>query len=184
MLCHSIFVVAAVAGERVVFEGTARWKQIITPPFCAVFTGAIIGLTPARSYVVSNVVFDSMVTLGGAAIPMAMILLGASLAKGPTSSSVSKGICLSLCLLRLLLMPAFGLLFYYALHSIHVLPTDKIVLLVLLVESCTPTATNMVVVCQLHQQNEVVMGTMLFYQYLIAPATLTGAVFVMLLTLN
>ena len=74
---------------------------------------------------------------------------------------------------RLLLMPAAAVFLLRALRQVGWHPPDPVFALVLLVEACTPTAINLSVMTQLHGTFVEQMATMLFFQYIVAPLTVS-----------
>ena len=84
---------------------------------------------------------------------------------------------LGIVLSRMVFMPLCGLaiakLLSAYLHGVPYLVADTF-WLVCLICTCTPTASNMVVMCELAGENRRAMAASIFYQYCAAPVLLPG----------
>jgi predicted permease len=162
---------------------TLRWSQIISPPFLSSLTGILIGCTPfLRNLLVApngalRVLFDTAELIGSAAIPCALLILGANLADRPQGQDrAAASTIAAVAWGRLILLPLLGCLVTLGLWHWGVIPRDPMLALVLLVEASVPSATNLVVMCQLHGRGEATMSRILVASYLLAVLTMTAFV--------
>lgn len=112
--------------------------------------------------------------LGDAAIPVNMLILGASLQKGPEWGSIHRQTLLGVVLCKLLLMPIIALAAVAALVMPGGVQVPSMLLMVILMESAMPTANNMLIMCELaggHATKTV--STTIFVQYCATPVLLT-----------
>lgn len=123
---------------------------------------------------------SGMLKLGAAAVPINLILLGASLAKGPNWQAVTPGVIVTVCLCKMLLMPLVGLTTVYLIDRSGLLqlesPWDEPLYLAALVVTCTPTANNIIVLSEQAGGDRAAVSTIVFAQYLCAPLLLTLSV--------
>lgn len=151
-------------------------KRIFSPPVVASLSGMIVGFVPfLRSLIlpgdgVFNVVYEAMRTLGSAYLPAVLLVLAGSLSPSSPSTSAAVAAPASeakgkidpqfalkvgfVYLSRFLLMPliAFSLFRFGSASSpaLNALFTkDRLLLFVLLLESCMPSAQNTTVILQL-----------------------------------
>ena len=110
--------------------------------------------------------------LGDAAVPLNTMLLGASLAKGPTWRSAPSRVVVGVVLSKLLFLPVAALAFCAVLQRLVVLP--PLLLLVVLMESAMPTANNLMMMCELGGgKSNQLMSTLIFGQYVASPVLMT-----------
>lgn len=160
-----------------------RWSQIVSPPFFASLTGLVIGCVPflRNLFVVPaaplRVLFDTAEMLGSPAIPCALLVLGANLADRPKDHERTPvASVLAVAWGRLILMPLIGCLVTVAMWRLGWLPNDRMVALVLMVEAAVPSATNLVLMCQMHGQGEAAISRILVTSYLLAVPSMTAFV--------
>ena len=111
--------------------------------------------------------------LGTAAIPVNTMLLGASLANGPTWRAVGRPTVAGVVLCKLLVLPLSGLCLVSALGSVVHLP--PMLMLVMCIEASMPTANNLMMMCELAGGSaSKMMSTVIFAQYCAAPVLLTA----------
>jgi len=172
---------------RVVETVTPLARQMCVPPVVGAVTGCLVGLLPQRRAMMANpgsfLYWFQKVTkqIGDAAVPVNLILLGASLSKGPASvRAASNGRTLAaIVVAKLLVMPLCAVLFCLAVNSAGVLtpPAHKeyetAFWLVALVVSATPTANNVLVIVEVAGGDSEAMSAMIAGQYLCAPVLLT-----------
>ena len=112
--------------------------------------------------------------LGAGAIPLLMLVLGQSLSQGPSSTGSSSNAVIRrstialVSISRLLIMPALGMILVMLLDIAGVLPDDRVLKFVLLLEGGVPTALSLVSISQLVGQSESGtrgISTLLFWQY-------------------
>jgi predicted permease len=157
-----------------------NWLNIIPPPIYAVFAAILIGLTPPLRHLVIpagaplRVLLDSAELLGQATIPCALLVLGANIGDrsvGPKGLPLPT-VAIVLCG-RLLLMPMIGLATVAILRHFALIPTDPMFAMVLLVEASVPSATALILMCQLEHRGEKAMTALLFWGYLVSVPILT-----------
>ena len=112
--------------------------------------------------------------LGAGAIPLLMLVLGQSLSQGPSSTGSSSNAVIRrstialVSVSRLLIMPAIGMILVMLLDIAGVLPDDRVLKFILLLEGGVPTALSLVSISQLVGQSESGtrgISTLLFWQY-------------------
>ena len=115
--------------------------------------------------------------LGDAAVPVNLLLLGASLCKGPVWSAVPKRLAFGIVFGRMVLMPLFGVGVAYIMYTYLSPPLQgewaPQFFLASMVVTCTPTANNLMVMVHLSGGNRAGMSTAIFTQYCFAPILLT-----------
>lgn len=157
-----------------------RWDQILSPPIISAIAGIVIGITPPlRQLLVERtgslrILFDTAELAGQATIPCALLVLGANLADNPSSREFTPlSAILAVAWGRLILMPLAGMLIALGFWRSGLLPRDPMCLLVLLIECTAPSATNLILMCQSHNQGESVMSRILVTTYILAVPTMT-----------
>jgi predicted permease len=157
-----------------------KWHQLLSPPIMSAIAGIVIGTVPALNRLFvgpeapAGILLETCELIGDGVIPCALLVLGANLADPPRSrEKVPARALMAVWWGRLLLMPLFGCLYTLFLYRQGWLPNDPICALVLMVESAVPPATNLVVMCQLHEKGEAAMSRVLVSTYLVAVPTLT-----------
>lgn len=148
-------------------------QRIFSPPVVGSMVGMMVGFTPIlRNLIVSthgmlNPIFEAMRTLGAAYLPAVLLVLSGSLSPPPTAASSSPSSTpntaldskfmlkvVSIYLARFLLMPTIGFGLYklgvqYIPGARELFKKDPLLLLVLLLETCMPSAQNTTVILQL-----------------------------------
>jgi predicted permease len=160
--------------------GKPQLKQMITPPILATL-GAIVvvAIPPAIAFwqesQLAQPVAAAATMLGAAAIPGAMLLLGANLADAPRSKGNAR-IIATTAAARLIGIPLIGILWVSMLDRWGLLTDDPVLQLVLLLESATPSAMNLIVMCQIHKRGEVEMSRLIAAMYVIGLFTMTTCI--------
>mmetsp|Transcript_26376 Transcript_26376/g.76985 ORF Transcript_26376/g.76985 Transcript_26376/m.76985 type:complete len:366 (-) Transcript_26376:157-1254(-) len=140
--------------------------------------------------------FCGIETLGSAAVPLNLIMLGSSLARGPDWTALPVRCNVGIVAAKLVLMPAFSTLLmlglnltvgrhgagWFALRS----PYDQIFHLAAVAVTATPTANNVVIMCSLYgsDRDTAAMATAIFSQYLLAPLLLPCTLTLAILTFH
>eukprot|EP00669_Euglena_mutabilis_P007849 TRINITY_DN3042_c0_g1_i2.p3 TRINITY_DN3042_c0_g1~~TRINITY_DN3042_c0_g1_i2.p3 ORF type:complete len:126 (-),score=49.10 TRINITY_DN3042_c0_g1_i2:193-570(-) len=115
--------------------------------------------------------------MGRAAVPLNMLILGASLAQGARWSAVRWQTNLLIAVAKLVLMPAVGIATVYLMRAI--LPDGTVspaLCLVTLMVTATPTANNVLVMVKVAGEDADAMSTCIFTQYALSPIFLTASV--------
>ena len=125
--------------------------------------------------------------MGQAAVPLNMLILGASLAATSekvqvayksNEEKVKPQVFLMIVFLKLVMMPICAIAAVYGLRTMISIPDniDAPFYLVMLVVACTPTANNVMVMAEIGGVSKEAMAKAIFVQYLFAPILLTGSV--------
>eukprot|EP01104_Vermistella_antarctica_P014471 TRINITY_DN4554_c0_g1_i1.p1 TRINITY_DN4554_c0_g1~~TRINITY_DN4554_c0_g1_i1.p1 ORF type:complete len:308 (-),score=95.59 TRINITY_DN4554_c0_g1_i1:90-896(-) len=166
-------------------RGTAVLSRILVPPTIAVLFGCLVGLFPPFKSLFFpdeddeddtaplQFFVDSTEMLGRIAIPCSMMVLGANLSRGPTSETLSARTIVSVCVARLIVVPAIVTALIFLSVHIGLLPFDPVLLFVLLLEAATPSAMSLVIICQMNGGGEKDMSSLQFWVYLSTAVTLT-----------
>ncbi|MCK5803443.1 MAG: AEC family transporter [Lentisphaeria bacterium] len=157
-----------------------RWQQILSPPVISILVSIALGtIPPLRSLVVETgaplrILLDSASLIGQAAIPCALFLVGASLADIRMSNEGAALPTLgALFWVRQILMPLAGVLITVTLWRLRLIPHDPMCALVLMIQASVPPATNLVVMCQVHNRGTQAMSHLILVTYLAAVPMLT-----------
>jgi predicted permease len=163
-------------------------KQVSQPPIIASLSALVIACIPPLHGVLVDVkdrddnaplewLFDGLVAVGQAAIPINMIMLGCTLSQGISSFPPdfrwlpNLGVALG----RLIIVPSIAVLTVLWLHS--VLPVKEAyapsLFFAMLIVSCSPTANNINVMAEIGGVNKDTMALCLLTQYFFAPIVLT-----------
>lgn len=113
--------------------GGIDWRRMMNPATLAVILGLAVRLLSIR---IPEIVLEPLRTMGGATIPLAMLLVGSRLLEPPEDSISLRGTFLSLSIIRLLLMPAIA----FALGTLFNL--DPVVRGVLILETAMPAMAS------------------------------------------
>ena len=163
-------------------------KQLVVPPVVGAITGCFVGILPARKAMVDDQ--NSLLSwflgvtklLGGAAVPVNLLLLGASLSNGPASirKSSSARTLGAIVLAKLVVMPLVAVGLCLMIKPLLPKPPqpefDTAFWLVALIVSATPTANNVLVIVEVAGGDGEAMSAMIAAQYLCAPVLLTMTV--------
>jgi len=154
-------------------------QRIFVPQTVGIIGGAVVGLL-GRSLVLPpetaplGWLYLGVTKLGNAAVPINLILLGAALSRTPEAGQLPSLTAAGITVARLILMPLCGLgVAKVLMHFVQVpyMVADPF-WLVCLILTCTPTANNIVVMCDLAGENRRAMSAAIFYQYCAAPLIL------------
>eukprot|EP00164_Ancoracysta_twista_P001931 GFYU01002539.1.p1 GENE.GFYU01002539.1~~GFYU01002539.1.p1 ORF type:complete len:463 (-),score=69.47 GFYU01002539.1:132-1520(-) len=151
----------------------------IKPPIWGFMIGGTIGLNPAlRDLFVGtdapfHVVFEGLETLGSGMIPMVLLTLGGSLAQTDLTASLPKKTLTQFLVGRLLILPAVLMAIPVITSELGILPDDKLLKLILLIEGCSPSAMNLVVIAQQTGNGEDVTAAIIFWQYVLCVIPIT-----------
>ncbi|MBR5026304.1 MAG: AEC family transporter, partial [Victivallales bacterium] len=153
------------------------------PPICASFIGWTIGLTPLRRLFVGvgaplGVIIDTMKLLADAVFPCALLVMGGILADPPPKNEqIRWNTVTAMVITKLLLLPAFGILFVTFLWKHSLIPQDGLCALVLMVEAAVPPANNLIIMSQSLNKGESSMARLLIWAYMLAVPSLTIWIF-------
>lgn len=161
----------------------AALSAVLQPPVVASLLAIGVAASPLRGAFVDptadhiaplQFLADGMQRLGAAAVPINMLILGASLSRGAHWKTLPLGLNMSVAVSKMAVMPAVGLATAALLRqSLPGQPASFY--LVAMMETCTPTANNLMVMAELGDQNKQALATVIFTQYLLSPLLLTGS---------
>eukprot|EP00667_Euglena_gracilis_P012266 EG_transcript_12571 len=151
-------------------------KAFLQPPVVASLAAVAIAAIPEVRGVLVDMderdndaplqwLFNAIYTMGRAAVPLNMLILGASLAQGAAWASVRWQTNLLIALAKLIIMPAVGVATVYLMKL--VLPTGHVppaLGLVAMVVTGTPTANNVLVMVKVAGQDAEAMTTCILTQ--------------------
>ena len=167
-------------------------RTFFNPNIVACVAGVLTGIaTPVRDILFNpgralSWIGASAQLLADAAIPTVLLVIGASLSKGPDYSMVNRNTALAIIAVRFLVIPFLTIGAYHALRGAGVAPSgsdsageDPIFWMIFLLVGSTPTANNMMLqahMCHDDERAAAGVGTLLFWQYLACPFLLTAFV--------
>ena len=167
-------------------------RTFFNPNIVACVAGVLTGIaTPVRDILFNpgralSWIGASAQLLADAAIPTVLLVIGASLSKGPDYSMVNRNTALAIIAVRFVVIPFLTIGAYYALRGAGVAPSgsdsageDPIFWMIFLLVGSTPTANNMMLqahMCHDDERAAAGVGTLLFWQYLACPFLLTAFV--------
>lgn len=121
--------------------------------------------------------FRGLCQLGAAAVPVNLLILGATLAGGGAMRELPLRVNVLIVVTKMVVVPTVVFLAVAFLRTWLLTSAPRkvsnAVWFVVLVCSCTPTANNINVMAQLGKQNTKALAATIFLQYLCAPVLLT-----------
>jgi hypothetical protein len=168
------------------------FDKLLVPPVRATLLGLVLGLIPCVRKLLlpeaSHASADAsqpalawllagISKLGDAAVPMNLITLGVSLAKGPDFDALPPRAALAIVFAKMVVMPAIALgaiVFVSVVCPVHILhPFQQPFFLTMFVVAATPTANNVLVMCTISGNDRTAMSTAIFVQYMCSPLILS-----------
>lgn len=167
--------------QRCWTKARGKFKDVPVPIW-ACLLGIFFGLTPpgllaSDTSWLKPAFTDALVLVGDAAIPMQILNLGSSIsAKRADSPMLSRSSVFFIMFARLVLVPAFSITMAKVLSLAKVLPAEnRHIIFVLMMESTSPTAMQVMVMCQLwHQGVEGMLGGLYARLYATSLITVTA----------
>jgi len=160
--------------------GHLKREQLLSPPVISVITAIVLGMTPPlRRLLIEadaplRIIMDTAELIGMGAIPCALLILGANLAtSGSREAQVPPRLILAVAVSRLVILPLVGCGLVMSLLKLGVIPRDPMCALVLMIQASVPPATNLIVMCQVHNRGEAAMSRILVWCYIACIPTLT-----------
>eukprot|EP00421_Protoceratium_reticulatum_P066039 CAMPEP_0168420112 /NCGR_PEP_ID=MMETSP0228-20121227/32608_1 /TAXON_ID=133427 /ORGANISM="Protoceratium reticulatum, Strain CCCM 535 (=CCMP 1889)" /LENGTH=482 /DNA_ID=CAMNT_0008433999 /DNA_START=14 /DNA_END=1462 /DNA_ORIENTATION=+ len=160
--------------------------RVFPPPVIGAISGMVVALIPPLRGVLVDLsndgnapllgfVFTGMSKIGAAAVPINMLILGSSLAKGVNNSTVGFRTVVACVVAKMVVLPVFGLLVGLLLKfcNTYTGPGSTSFYLVIMLVAATPTANNLIVMAELAGENKEGLATCIFYQYMACPVLLT-----------
>lgn len=162
-------------------DTTPVWKRMINPPICAILAGLACVMTPGATELlymdqpIISGLMEGLVIMGDAAVPLSIIVLGGNLWFAARSSDrIPFSQVTLISALRLLVVPVFALALFFGFDRIGLLPENRLLRVVLLIESITPTAISVLIICQLHNRAQTYLAYVQFWMYLFSLGTMIG----------
>lgn len=157
-------------------------RRALVPQVVGIGAGALVGLFGRPLVLPPETAplgwcYLGVTKLGAAAVPINLILLGAALSRPPAGGELPPLAAAGIIVARMVLMPLCGLAVARGLSALRLDVPYAVAdpfWLVCLILTCTPTANNIVVMCDLAGENRRAMSASIFYQYLAAPLLLPG----------
>lgn len=143
-------------------EQKRGWKGMLTPPLLANFIGLAVVLTGFRPYV-PTFISDGISILGEATVPIATLILGATLGALPWKfKSVFRDISTAV-IIKMIAVPfvVFILLYFSPLPGKYPLLCTLLIL-----EAASPAATAMIIQIRRYGGNEKMAGSILLISYI------------------
>ena len=190
-------------------------RKMMVPPVIGVLTGLVLsgipwsywllcggtlgerlpkGQTCPQDGAVLGFLFNGISTLGQAAVPLNLILLGNGLAKGPDWNALPLRCNLGIVIAKLLVMPFISTLLMIMANAIFGdrglgwfairAPYNQVFYLAAIAVTATPTANNIVVMTEMSGGDKRSMSTAVFSQYAVAPMVLTFTLTMVVLVLH
>lgn len=156
-----------------------KLKYFFPPPIIGLICGLIIGLTPWLKQVFCQPegfmypVFAAGKIIALATIPLALMVLGGSFATPVTGIKVQNKAVGAVVAIKLVVLPLLALGYIAGLRNLGIIPMDPLVALVLIIESATPPANNLIVISSIHGHSEKETAKALFWSYMLSVVTLT-----------
>lgn len=157
-----------------------NWRNVLTPPIIGMLTGVTIGLiAPLREFITSGSspfypLFGTAELLAKGVIPCVLLLLGASMSQKVENQGVAVSTVIVCIFVKLILMPALAITGIYFLQQAGIIKLALIPILVLVIESATPPANNLVVMSALAGgKSSAELAILMFWNYLASIISLT-----------
>mmetsp|Transcript_6270 Transcript_6270/g.10880 ORF Transcript_6270/g.10880 Transcript_6270/m.10880 type:complete len:217 (-) Transcript_6270:1288-1938(-) len=156
-------------------------KKCLNPPVYAMLIALPLSLIPymkkyvfvGSSAVLDKNVFAALLSLGAPTSTLIMIILGVNLSKGyPPGCDISNRQLAMVIVGKLVIMPLFGLGFFYALFAAGFI--SKVMALMMMIIYTTPTSTQLLMICNKHQSQEENLSKICIWTYFISPLTITA----------
>ena len=151
--------------------GGMKWKKCLTPPGITALATLVVAFTPLNRLFLGlssplSFVFSAASLLCDAVCPLAIVLLGASLAAAENREKIGLPYLLSFAFLKYLAAPAFALLCLFLIRKAGIAVTPLMALVIIL-EGCMPPGLNLIIICQNEKKHVPFMTSLLFSCYLI-----------------
>ncbi len=160
-------------------DRTPVWERMINPPICAIFAAVLVAMSPGvtdilyMDHPLMSGMMEGLTLMGDAAVPISIIVLGGNLWFAARSSDqIPFSQVTLLSALRLLVVPVFALGLYFVFDRVGLLPDNQLLRIVLLIESITPTAISVLIICQLHDRAQKYLAYVQFWMYLFSMVTM------------
>ncbi|EFJ37789.1 hypothetical protein SELMODRAFT_73552 [Selaginella moellendorffii] len=159
----------------------ATLRSVMQPAINASILALVVGAIPFLKYLFLDddgalfFLSDALNITGSAMVPCMMLVLGASLAKGPGASSLGMKTTVTITVVRLLVMPAIGLLVVEGADRLSLIPAqNKLFRFVLLLQHSMPSSILAGTVASIQGHGEKEISAVLFWEHICAVFTMTA----------
>eukprot|EP00271_Cylindrocystis_brebissonii_P021134 TRINITY_DN73_c0_g1_i2.p1 TRINITY_DN73_c0_g1~~TRINITY_DN73_c0_g1_i2.p1 ORF type:complete len:450 (+),score=74.00 TRINITY_DN73_c0_g1_i2:246-1595(+) len=146
----------------------------LRPPLLAACAAMVLGIVPWLDHTFfqsdgsMRFFSDTIAILGQALVPCILMVIGGSMAGGPTSSALPANTSVALVVSRMLLVPLFGLGLVYLALRMNLFPADPMFRFALLLQHTMPASLEIGTCCSLHGFGEREVSSILFLQHITA----------------
>ncbi len=158
---------------------TVKWKNFISPPMTAIIFGFIFSVIPFLKDILCNdqshlyFIFRTMSLLGSATLPLALIIIGGTLALASIKLNLELKLIFISAGIKLLLIPICGLLLIWLALNIGILAVKPLFIVVLIMEAASPMATNLLIMANSTDPDAAkTFAPVMFWSYLISAITI------------
>ena len=137
------------------------WKGLLTPPLLANFIGLAVVLTNARDYVPSFI-SDGVSMLGNATVPVATLILGATLGALPWKFKPIIGDLAWVVVIKMIAVPA---IVFMALYHSSLAANYPLLSKLLILEAAAPPATALIIQIRRYGGDQEKAGTIILFSY-------------------
>jgi len=141
-----------------------EWESFFSPPVVATILSLFLIYLKLNKYI-PNFVYKPLSVLGDSTLPLAMLVVGGSLAELSFKKTNNKAI-LFLILAKLIIMPILGLLFIIRFKP------DELLGLLLIIELAVPSATSLSLITRHYQKEDLIISAGIFWTHIISLLTL------------
>lgn len=141
------------------------WASLFSPPVLAVISGLVFVILKIVRFIPQFILLP-IEMLGNCSFPLAMVVVGASLAQLYNRQELDLRNIVKLSLLKLCLLPLLGLLFL----SLVRLP--YLIGLLLILELAVPCATNLAIISRKYARQEKIISHGIFFTHILSLITL------------
>ncbi|ELP87722.1 hypothetical protein EIN_410550 [Entamoeba invadens IP1] len=165
-------------------------SKLVNPPTLATIFGLfMVIINPVRDLFFDGGKFDiigrTLSYIGSAAVICALFILGGNLSSGPRGGKIRWYVIIIGLFTRLVIVPAICIGINYLLWYYKFIPTDNMFFFIVSIEACTPPALNSsLVMNMIYPDGNEECGSLLFFAYLSAIATLSGWMAVIMLLIQ
>ena len=141
------------------------WASLFSPPVLAVILGLVFVILKIGRFIPQFILFP-IEMLGNCSFPLAMVVVGASLAQLYNKQAIDLRNIIKLSLLKLCILPLLGLLFL----SLVRLP--YLIGLLIILELAVPSATNLAIITRKYARQEKIISQGIFFSHILSLITL------------
>lgn len=157
-------------------------SKALVPPVVGSALGLIVALTPPVQglfvklpgpdrTIPLSFLFQAMIAIGKASVPVNMLVLGSNLSKGCDFGAIPKATNFGILFMKMIGQPIIMAALIAVLS--RTIGGSISIWFVAMIVSCTPTANNIMVMVELSGQNKAGVTTSVFTQYMASPIVLT-----------